>query len=422
MVPHRKTVPRRPAGPGGTDRPATSAPDLHRSRSASDHRAALAAIFLTAYGTNISTPFLVSYRDRLALGPTETQTIFVVYVAGILITLLLAGPAADRFGRKPMTVPFVVVAALASFLILLGRDSYPLLLIGRWMLGVSVGAVLAAGTAWVQELLGPGTQVRAAVWTTLATYAGFGFGPAVSAVLALLAPGPLVTPFVVHIALTLVALPFLIGIPETRPRSATPPPLRPNLGVPRNGRAVFWFTVVPAAIWVFAFPSTSFALFPVLLSAAMPGNEIQVAGAAATLTAWSAVLARPLIKRWGPTPTLSAGMAMGFVGYTLGTSAFWTDAWPLVLPAAMLLGAASGCITAGCLAIVGAIAEDHRRGALTSTFYLLAYPCMSMPVIVTSLASVSSERAALLTITTAAFVGLTVVVASARLLQSSAAR
>lgn len=383
------------------------------ARKPPDHWLALAAIFLTAYATNVSTPFLVAYRDRLHLGPTETQTIFVVYVAGILLTLLIAGPAADRFGRKPMTVPFVAVAALASFLILLGRNSYPLLLAGRWMLGVSVGAVLAAGTAWVQELLGPGTQVKAAIWTTLATYAGFGAGPAISAVLALLAPWPLVTPFVLHITLTALVLPFLVGIPETRPKPSVRPSLRPNLGVPRNGRAVFWLTVVPAAIWVFAFPSTSFALFPVLLSSATGGNEILVAGAASTLTAWSAIAARPILSRWGPTPTLISGMAMGFTGYLLGTTAFWTGGWPLVLPAAMLLGAASGCITAGCLAILGAIAEDHRRGALTSTFYLSAYPFMSMPVIVTSLASITSDRTALVSITAAALIGLAIVVMSA---------
>ena len=377
------------------------------------HRLALSAIFLTAYATNVSTPFLVSYRDRLDLGPTETQTIFVVYVAGILTTLLVAGPAGDRFGRKPMTVPFVALAAVASLLIILGRNSYPLLLVGRCLLGVSVGAVLAVGTAWVQELLGPGSQVRAAVWTTVATYVGFGFGPAISAALAAIAPSPLVTPFFLHIGLTAVLMPFLLRIPETRPESPTRPSLRPNLGIPRNDRTIFWLTVVPAAIWVFAFPSTSFALFPVMLSPAMGGNVIQVAGAAAALTAWSGIVARPILNRHGPTPTLISGMALGFTGYVLGTTAFWTGGWPLVLPAAMALGAASGCITAGCLALLGAIAEDHRRGALSSTFYLFAYPSMSMPVIVTSLASVSSDRTALLTITAAALIGLVVVVSSA---------
>lgn len=382
-----------------------------------DQTLALMAVFLTSYATNVSTPFLVLYRDRLALGPTETQFIFVVYVAGILSTLLMAGPLSDRFGRKPMCVPFVALSAVASLLIMLGRDSYPILLTGRLFLGVAVGAVLAVGTAWVQELMGPGSRLQAALLTTLATYAGFGLGPAISAALELVAPAPLVTPFIVHIAATVVALPFLATITETRPEAAAKRSVRPNLGVPTNNRRLFWLAVVPAAVWVFAFASTSFALFPVLLSSAMGGHEVQVAGVAATLTAWGGLAARPLLPRLGPLGCLSLGMASGLVGYVLGTWAFATGAWPLLLPAAITLGAASGCITAGCLALLGLMAEDNRRGALTSTFYLLAYPGMSMPVVVTSLASVSTDQAALLAITGCALLGFGLVAVAGRFMR-----
>jgi MFS family permease len=370
---------------------------------------ALAGIFVTAYATNVSTPFLVAYRDRLELGPSATQTIFVVYVAGILTTLLLSGPASDRFGRKPMCIPFVALSAVASAVIIFGRDSYPLLLVGRLILGVSVGAVLAVGTAWVQELMGPGTQVRAAVLTTVATYGGFGIGPLISGLLDWAVPAPLVVPFLVHIASAAVVIPLLMAVPETRPANPALRAVRINFGVPSVGRRIFWTTVVPAAIWVFAFPSTSFALFPVLLSSATGGRDVQVAAAASTLTAWSGLLARPLLPRFGAPTALVTGMAMGSMGYVLGTAAFWTDGWPLLLPSAMLLGAASGTISAGCLALLGAMAGDTSRGALTSTFYLLAYPSMSMPVVVTSLAAMSSFRTALLIITGAALLGSLVV-------------
>ncbi|MDH3295648.1 MAG: MFS transporter [Acidimicrobiia bacterium] len=381
-----------------------------------DHVLALVAVFLTAYATNVSTPFLVLYRDRLDLGPTQTQFIFVIYVGGILTTLLIAGPLSDRFGRRPMCVPFVALSAVASLLILFGRNSYPLLLVGRLFLGVAVGAVLAVGTAWVQELMGSDGRVRAAVLTTLATYAGFGLGPAISAALERLAPAPLVTPFVVHVATTAMVLPLLATIAETRPQEAAQRPVRLNLGIPPTDKRLFWLAVVPAAIWVFAFPSTSFALFPVLLSSAMGGYEVQVAGVAAMLTAWSGMVARPLLPRVGPIGCLSVGMGLGFVGYLLGTTAFITDAWPLLLPSAMSLGAASGCITAGCLALLGIMAEDTRRGALTSTFYLLAYPSMSMPVLVTSLASVWTDRTALILITACSLAGGILVVVAGRVM------
>ncbi len=387
-------------------------------RRSPDHVLALTAVFLTSYATNVSTPFLVRYRDRLDLNPSETQLVFAVYVAGILVTLLMAGPVSDRFGRKPMCLPFVGLAAVASLLIMIGRDSYPILLLGRLLLGVAVGAVLAVGTAWVQELMGPEGRMRAAVLTTLATFAGFGLGPAVSAILDLVAPAPLVTPFVLHIAATVAALPFMLAAPETHHPIAPARPLRPDLGVPKNGKRLFWLVVLPAAIWVFAFPSTSFALFPVLLSEAMGGYEVQVAGLAAVLTAWSGMIARPLLPRIGAARCLAVGMALGVSGYILGTSAFATGIWPLLFPAAAGLGAASGCLTAGSLALLGVMAEDDRRGALTSTFYLIAYPSMTMPVVVTSIASVTDDMAALATITLASIVGLLVVVVAGRITQA----
>jgi len=382
----------------------------------------LLAIFLTAYASNVATPFLVDYRDRLDLGPSQTQLIFVIYVAGILSTLVMAGPLSDRFGRKPMCVPFVAVSALGSAIIILGRNSYPLLLSGRLLLGISVGAVLGVGTAWTQELMGPGTEVKAAILNTVATFGGFGLGPAVSAVLDLVAPAPLVVPFLVHIVMAAMVIPPLLTVRETRPRPAVPPPVRPDFGVPDDGRRLFFFVVVPAAVWVFAFPSTSFALFPVLLSSAMSGNEVQIAGVAAALTAWSGLLAQPALRRLGAGHTLTTGMAMGLGGYVVGTFAFWTGGYPLVLPGAVLLGAASGCISAGCLALLGAIASDARRGALTSTFYLLAYPSMSMPVVVTSMARVSSFRIALVVISLAALVGFVVVAFSTRTMEAERKR
>jgi hypothetical protein len=89
--------------------------------------------------------------------------------------------------------------------------------------------------------------------------------------------------------------------------------------------------------------------------------------------------------------------------------------WPLVLIAAPLLGAASGTITVSCLSIIGVMADDARRGSLTSSFYLLAYPGMAMPLIITTLAELSSTSGVLIGVSVvAAFSSLLVFVASRR--------
>ena len=370
-----------------------------------------AALAVVAYGTNVSTPLLVLYRDRLDLGDSATMAIFTVYVAGIMGSLLLAGPISDRLGRRRIVLPFMFISALASIVMIFGRDAFVLLLVGRFVLGAVSGAVFGVGAAWMQELYGPGSEQRAALLTTLVTFGGFGAGPPVSALFEQLGRDPLVEPFLLHVAVTAVSMLALARVPDTHVRPTVPRPIRPNLGVPVAARRTFWTIVVPAAIWVFSFPSTAFALFPVLVSEQIPDIEVVVAAVSGVVTAWAALLARPILPRIGARAALPLGCVLGTTGYIFGSIAFGSDAWPLVLPAALILGTASGLLTAGSLGILAEMADDETRGTLNSTFYLLAYPGMSMPIIVTALAGPLGVAQALLVITAVAVVGLAVTTA-----------
>jgi len=379
-----------------------------------DIRLVATALFVVSYGTNVSTPFLVLYRDRLDLSDSQTMAIFTVYVLGILAALLVAGPISDRVGRRAVCVPFLVLSGVASLVLILGRDSFALLLVGRLLLGVVSGAVLGVGAAWLQELHGPDRGQQAAVLTTVVTYAGFGAGPPISALFERLTDAPLVTPFVLHSLVAFAVAPVLFRAHETVVSSAEPRPFGIELGIPERHRRQFWLIVFPAAIWVFSFPSTSFALFPVLVSESIETADVVVAAAAGTLTAWSALLSRPLLRRFGARRALPVGLGLGTTGYVLGAAAFGLETWPLVLPSAFLLGAASGVISASVLAILAVMADDETRGSLNSTFYLLAYPGMAMPIVLTTVATVASMRVAL--------IGVTVLAAAATALTLTTSR
>ncbi|MGI9607816.1 MAG: MFS transporter [Acidimicrobiales bacterium] len=359
-------------------------------------------VFLVGWGTNASTPLLVLYKSELGLGNSSTMAIFTVYVVGILATLPLAGPLSDRFGRRAIVLPGVLLSATGSLVLILGRDEFAFLLVGRLILGVVSGAVLGVSAAWLQELMGPGNERRAAVMSTVITYVGFGIGPPISAAFEWLTDAPLVVPFVFHAAVTLIFVPFLMRVPETNTADRRRDSIRIELGVPPEARHTFLGVAVPAAIWVFSFPSTSFALFPVLLGSAIPDADVAVAAASGVLTAWSALLARPILSRFGHDAALLGGMAMGTIGYVFGSIAFATDAWGLVLPAAVLLGAASGTLTAGVLGLLAEMAAPESRGAINSTFYLLAYPGMAMPILLTTIAGVVGLTTSLTLVTSAA--------------------
>ncbi len=378
-----------------------------------------AVLFVVGWGTNVSTPFLVLYKERLDLGNNATVGIFVVYVLGILGALFLAGPLSNRLGRKPLVLPFTIISGLASIVMIFGRDYFAALLLGRLMLGMASGAVLGVGSAWMLELLGPGNELRSAVITTVVTYTGFGFGPVVSTVYERFFDAPLVVPFLIHALVTALVVLAFGGIRETHARNPEAS-LRTKIGIPPNARRTFFLVVVPAAIWVFAFPSMGFALFPVLLSDATDGSPVLLAGMSGALTAWGAMVARPLVNRIGPSRALPYGMSMGIGGYIAGTTAFGTGWWGLALPAALMLGAASGVISAGCLAILGGLANDDTRSQLTSTFFLLAYPGMAMPLIVTSAATLIGDSFGPSGLTVA-LLGLTTIAIGAAILASTAA-
>lgn len=389
-------------------------------------------LFVVAWGTNVSTPLILRYQDRLDLTDTEAVGIFCIYVVGILLALLFAGRLSDRFGRRSIVMPSTALSAVGSLVLIGGQDSFATLLAGRFLLGAVSGAMLSVGTAWLNEVAATQHSVRGhslppvagesdaarrlrlATLTTIVVYVGFGFGPITSALWDRYLGNALAGPFLVHAAACLAAIGLMWTVPETKRRDPTVQ-LRPRLGIPAAARPEFLGVLAPAAIWVFGFPSVSFALFPVILRDAIDGSEVLLAGANGTLTAVVVLLARPILKRVGDARrALPVAMIMGLVGYCVGITAFTTGAWWLAPGAAILLGSASGVLMGSGLAITEEIADESNRGSLSATFYLAAYAGMSMPLIITGLGSVTSTTTALVVVTCLCAVATVVVMLNLR--------
>ncbi|GEL19076.1 MFS transporter [Pseudonocardia asaccharolytica] len=343
-----------------------------------------AVVFVVAYGTNVPTPLLLIYQDLLGLSPTQLTSAFGVYAAGLVPALLLAGPASDRFGRKPVVVPFVVLAALTSLLFLGAASSTFVLFAGRFLQGAVSGVVFSIGTAWLGELVGthPAAAARSARLTTAALGGGWAVGPLVTGLLAQWAPWPTVLPFAVHVALMLVGLALLPIIPETLPRQRRRlgGPLV-HLGVPAAARWPFVLVVAPIAVAVFTFPSTAVTVLPLQLVPAMPGIAVAVTGIVSGITLGTGVIAQPLVRRLGATLAGPVGVAVGAGGLGLSLLADALGSWPLLVPVSVLLGVAYGlCLAAG-LTLTAQIASPTARGALTGTFYACAYLGFGAPVL-----------------------------------------
>jgi MFS family permease len=359
-------------------------PTLRQRRRLPDRLALWAVVFAVAFGTNVPTPLLLVYQDTLGLTATELTGAFAVYAAGLVPALLLAGPASDRFGRRPVVVPFVLLSVFTSVLLLGAASSTAVLFTGRFLQGAVSGVVFSIGTAWLGELVGdPGRSARL---TTAALGGGWALGPLVSGLLAQWVPLPTVLPYLVHIALMAAGLVLLRGIPETLPPARRKRGGAPvNLGVPVGARWPFALVVAPIAIGVFTFPSTAVTVLPLLLVPSMPGIAVAVTGLVAGVTLLTGVLAQPLERRLGAVRAGPTGLAIGAAGLGLSLAGAATGSWPLLVPVAVLLGIGYGlCLAAG-LTTVARLASPTERGALTGTFYCLAYLGFGVPLLLSVL-------------------------------------
>lgn len=93
-----------------------------------------------------------------------------------------------------------------------------------------------------------------------------------------------------------------------------------------------------------------------------------------------------MISVVGGATAAPVGGALGAAGLVLSLLAEALGAWPLLIPVAMLLGAGYGlCLAAG-LTAAEHLAAPEARGALTASFYAVAYLGFAAPVLVAAAA------------------------------------
>jgi MFS family permease len=368
---------------------------------------AVFALFAVAAGTNVPTPLLLVYQERLDLSAEVLTALFGCYAAGLVPALLLAGGLSDRLGRRRVAIPGIVLSGLASLAFAFAGDSLTLLFTARFLQGVVSGVVFSVGSAWVGELSlasGEGAGGRRAAF---AMTAGFSLGPLTSGLLGEFGPAPTVLPYLVHTALVAVGLSMALGLPETvdlvaARRSGHEHHSRVPLIQPGDGLLVAT-VLAPVAVCVYAFPSTVISAVPLLVD--LPYGGVAVTGVLAGVTLGAGTLVAPLQRRLGRW-TAAVGSALGAAGFATA-ALFATSGWlPWLVLTAPLLGSGGGlCLAAG-LTLTARLAAPTRRGALTALFLAIAYLGFAVPFLMAVAAGATSPVVPL-----AAAAGLTAVLA-----------
>jgi MFS family permease len=337
------------------------------------------AFAVTMLGTTLPTPLYALYREQFGFSELMVTVIFATYAAGVIAALVLVGRLSDEIGRRPVLLPGLAFSALSAIVFLLANGVAPLL-VGRVLSGFSAGIFTGTATATLVDFAPPGRAGRGTLVATAANMLGLGFGPLLAGLLAEYASHPLRLPFWVDLALLVPAAIAILAMPEpvsvkSRPR------LRPQaLRVPAQVRAVF----IRASLAGFA----GFAVLGLFtaVSPAFMGQTLHVTNEAVVGLVVFAVFAASAVGQLGfeavseglALPVGCVGLIGGMVLLAIGLAA---SSLALLIIGGVVAGVGQGLSFRAGLAGVNAAAPPEDRAAVASSFFVVAYLAISVPVI-----------------------------------------
>jgi MFS family permease len=341
--------------------------------------AAAFALAVAMLGTTLPTPLYALYRERFGFSELMITVIFATYAAGVIASLLLFGRLSDQLGRRWLLLPGLVLSALSA-VCFLTATGLPLLLVGRVLSGLSAGIFTGTATATLVDLAPEGRRGRATLVAAMANMGALGCGPLLTGLLSQWAGSPLRLTFWVDLALLVPAAVGVWAMPEpvTRVRH---PQLRPQaLKIPKEMRSTF----IEAALAGFA----GFAVLG-LLTAVTPdflGQELGVTNRAivglVVFSMFAGSLAGQLALQFIPErsaiPTGAGALIAGMAALALGLAA---SSLALLVLGTVIAGLGQGMTLRGGLTAVNERSPAAERGAVASSFFVVMYVAISLPVI-----------------------------------------
>ncbi|HEV7419246.1 MAG TPA: MFS transporter [Mycobacterium sp.] len=328
-------------------------------------------------GTTLPTPMYALYADRMHFTVLTTTVIFATYAVGVLGALLLFGRWSDALGRRPVLLAGAGFA-LVSAVVFLIADDVPLLLVGRLLSGLSAGIFTGTATAAVVEAAPVGQRDRATAVATIVNIGGLGAGPILAGILVQYAPHPVQLSFVVHIVLVSLAIGAVLLAPETSSRTGRIGFQR--LSVPAEVRPVF-ITAATAAFAGFAVTGLFTSVAPSFVQSVMGVDNHAVAGIIASSIFVTSAVAQLAASRIPPRRAVAVGCAILFAGMLILAVALHFSSLVGLVAAAVVAGIGQGISFSRGLAAVAELAPADRRAEVSSTYFVVAYVAISVPVV-----------------------------------------
>jgi MFS family permease len=364
-------------------------PAARQARPAVPRRVAfwLVALILNAtmVGTTLPTPLYDIYQAQWHFSALIVTVTFAVYAAAVLVTLLLAGRSSDQAGRKPVLAAALAASALSTVVFILAPN-VGVLIVGRILSGLSAGLMTGTATATLTELVPASASRRASLVATAANMAGLGLGPLIAGLFAQYAPQPTVLVFEVYLGVLAAAALCLFLVPETVSPRRRPALRFAGLGIPEQGRSEF-IAAGAAGFAAFALLGLFAALAPTFLGNVLHENSHAVQGGVVFLLLAVGTVTQVALARFNSRRVVLAGLGVFLAGLALIVAALSEADMALFLAGTIVGGVAVGAVFLGSLATANRLAPPGQRGQVISTYFVLCYCGLIIPVVGVGVAS-----------------------------------
>jgi MFS family permease len=337
------------------------------------------AFAATMLGTTLPTPLYALYTKQYGFSELTITVIFATYAAGVIAALLGLGRVSDVVGRRPVLLLGLTMSALSAVVFLVAQGLAPLL-VGRLLSGLSAGIFTGTATATLVDLAGDQARGRATLVAAVANIGGLGCGPLLAGILAQLAPLPLRLSFWVDLGLLVPAFVGVLLMPEpVHPQRGQKLRLQ-ALSVPRETRAAF----IPAALAGFAgfaVMGLSTAVSPAFLGQVLSIRSDVIVGAVVFGVFTASVLGQLLLEIVPQRIAMAGGCAGLIAGMALLAAGLASSSLALLVTGATVAGAGQGLSFRAALAAVNQASPPNQRAEVASSFFVVAYLAISIPVI-----------------------------------------